>query len=51
MPEVWKQEGLRCAGSYLRGDFKEELKAKTALASCGASAQGDNGTPDDGCGL
>ena len=29
MPEMWEQEGLRCAGSRLRGDIKEELKAHT----------------------
>lgn len=38
MPEMWKQEGLRCAGSYLRGDFKEEL-------STSRSGRWQQGTP------
>jgi hypothetical protein len=31
MPEMWEHEGLRCAGSRLRGDIKEELRLLSPL--------------------
>jgi hypothetical protein len=34
MPEMWEQEGLRCAGSRLRGDIKEELRLLSPCLPC-----------------
>ena len=31
VPEMWEQEGVRCTGSCLRPDVKEELRAAQAV--------------------